>query len=404
VFYKVLEGIKVIEYGNLISAPFCAKILADLGAEVIKIEEPDCGDEARRREPFLNDIPGPERSGLFLYLNMNKLGVTLNLRTTTGRKIFAELLRDANILVENNPPKMTEELGLSYQHLKDINPGIIMTSITPFGQTGPYRNYKSCELLNAHMSGLAYLTPRDGAEDVNREPLKCGGRLGSFLAAISGVAGTLGALCNWRSTGLGQQVDVSEQEAVAQLHQFTEYYYVYGNQISSRADRVAFAPFHLLPCKDGYFCLQLVREQEWRSFLEVMGNPDWGEYEVFKDNASRVQNWDALRPLIIAWAMEYTMEEIYRSSQAKGVAVGPIYTADNILSSKHLAAREFFTEIQHSEVGKLKYPGVPYRFSGIPREEPTPAPLLGEDNEEIYCGRLGYAKQDLVKLREAGVI
>ena len=136
-FYKALNGVKVVEFGNLISAPFCAKILADFGAEVIKIEEPCCGDIARKEEPFFKDIPGLENSGLFQYVNMNKLGITLNPETTTGKKIFGELLKNADIFVENNPPKRMKELELTYKSVKEINPRIVMTSITPFGQTGP---------------------------------------------------------------------------------------------------------------------------------------------------------------------------------------------------------------------------------------------------------------------------
>jgi CoA:oxalate CoA-transferase len=161
-FYKVLDGVKIIEFGKFISAPFCAKILADLGAEVIKIEAPCCGDESRQHAPFLHDVPGPENSGLFQYLNMNKLGVTLNPETATGMKIFSELLRSADVFVENNPPKQMKKLKLSYTHLKKINPRLIMTSITPFGQTGPYRDYESCELVNAHIGGVGYISMREG--------------------------------------------------------------------------------------------------------------------------------------------------------------------------------------------------------------------------------------------------
>ncbi len=169
-FYRVLEGIKVVECGNLVSAPFCARILADLGAEVIKIEEPELGDDARRREPFLNDIPGLERSGLFLYANMNKLGITLNLEAATGKKILGELLKNADVLVENHAPKRMEELGLNYERVKQINLGIVMTSITPFGQTGPYRDYKGGELVNQHMAGVGYASARE--VDISQEPIK----------------------------------------------------------------------------------------------------------------------------------------------------------------------------------------------------------------------------------------
>ena len=157
-FYKALDGVKVLEYGNLVTAPFCAKILADLGAEVIKIEEPEFGDTSRKQEPFLKDIPGTERSGLFQYINMNKLGITLNPETATGKKIFGELLKTADIFVENNPPKKMKELGLSYKSVKELNPRIIMTSITPFGQTGPYKDYKGGELVATHLGGVGYLS------------------------------------------------------------------------------------------------------------------------------------------------------------------------------------------------------------------------------------------------------
>ena len=191
-FYKALDGAKVIEYGNFISGPFCTKILADLGAEVIKIEDPGCGDDSRRQEPFLKDTPGIENSGLFLYLNMNKLGVTLNLETATGKKIFSELLKNADVFVENNPPRRMKELGIGYQYVKEINRRIVMTSITPFGRTGPYKDYKGGELVNTHLGGVGYLSTREG--DVSKEPLKYPAHLFSFQAGLSAAAATLGSI------------------------------------------------------------------------------------------------------------------------------------------------------------------------------------------------------------------
>ena len=181
-FYKVLDGVKVIEYGNLVSAPFCAKILADMGAEVIKIEAPCCGDDSRRMEPFLKDVPGLERSGLFQYLNMNKMGITLNPEITSGKKIFRELLKNADIFVENNPPGRMKELELSYDYVKFINPRMVMTSITPFGQTGPYKNYKGGELIIAHIGGIAYDSVREA--DISQEPIKAPAHLFSFQAGL----------------------------------------------------------------------------------------------------------------------------------------------------------------------------------------------------------------------------
>jgi crotonobetainyl-CoA:carnitine CoA-transferase CaiB-like acyl-CoA transferase len=147
-----------------------------------------------------------------------------------------------------------------------------------------------------------------------------------------------------------------------------------------------------------------MEESQWQRFIELMGSPDWAESELFKDYPTRSKYWDALRPLLLDWTMEHTMDEIYRGSQERGSAIGAVYTAKEMLNDRQMAARGFFVEVEHPENGKLKYPGVPYRFSGIPREVPVAAPLLGQHNEEIYCGRMGYSKHDLVKFKESGVI
>ena len=400
-FYKVLDGVKVIEYGNMVSAPFCAKILADMGAEVIKIEKPCCGDDSRGLEPFLNDSPGVERSGLFQYLNMNKKGITLNPEKAAGRKILNQLLKSADIFVENNPPKRIKELKLNYPRVKQINPRIVMTSITPFGQAGPYKDYKSCELINAHMGGVGYDSVRE--VDTSQEPIKAPAHIFGFQSGLSAATATVGALFQQSVTGEGTYIDVSEQESIIQnMHSVFRYYY--NKQIVNRTDVLDRAPAHILPCKDGYIHHANMEEAEWWHFVDLMGNPEWAKNELFKDYTSRSQFWDALKPLILDWTKDHTMDEIYRGSQARGSAIGALYTAKDMLADRQMAERGFFVEAEHPETGKLKYPGVPYRFSDIPRENPTAAPLLGQNNEEIYCGLLGYSKQDLVKLGEAGVI
>jgi CoA:oxalate CoA-transferase len=313
------------------------------------------------------------------------------------------LLKSTDILVESNPPSKMEELGISYRYLKDVNPRLIMTSITAFGQTGPYKDYKSCDLVSCHMGGPAYVTPR-GAEDTSQEPLKWGGHFGSFQAGLGSVVATLGALYHQKATGLGQHVDISELESVIQNMLMPLYYYAYGAQICARTDVLDLAPFNILPCKDGYIYLAPLEEKEWRRMLEVMGNPDWGDDELFKDGRSRAQYWDGLRPLILEWTMQRTMEEIFHSGQTKRVPVGALFTAKEIMNFKQFTAREFFVDMEHKEAGKLRYPGVPYKFSEVKRESPTAAPLLGQHNEEVYCQRLGYTKSDLIKLKGSGII
>jgi crotonobetainyl-CoA:carnitine CoA-transferase CaiB-like acyl-CoA transferase len=400
-FYKVLDGVKVIEYGNLISAPFCAKIFADMGAEVIKIEQPCCGDDSRRMEPFMNDIPGLERSGLFQYLNMNKKGITLNPETATGRKILLQLLKGADVFIENNPPKRMKALKLDYARVKQVNLRIVMTSITPFGQTGPYKDYKSSELINAHMGGVGYDSVRE--VDISREPIKAPAHIFGFQAGLSAATATVAAVFQQSVTGEGTYLDVSEQESIIQnMHSVFRYYH--NKQIVNRTDVLDRAPAHILPCKDGYIHHANMEESEWWRFVDLMGNPEWAKNELFADYTLRSQYWDALKPLILDWTKDHTMDEIYRGSQERGSAIGALYTAKDMLSDRQMAARGFFVEADHPEIGKLQYPGVPYRFSGIPKEQPSTAPLLGQNNEEILCGGLGYTKKDLVKFREAGVI
>jgi crotonobetainyl-CoA:carnitine CoA-transferase CaiB-like acyl-CoA transferase len=400
-YYKVLDGVKVIEYGNLISAPFCAKIFADMGAEVIKIEQPCYGDDSRRMEPFMNDIPGLERSGFFQYLNMNKKGITLNPETATGRKILLQLLKGADVFLENNSPKRMKVLRLDYAHVKKVNPRIVMTSITPFGQTGPYKDYKSSELIIAHMGGVGYDSVRE--VDISREPIKAPAHIFGFQAGLSAATATVAAVFQQSVTGEGTYLDVSEQESIIQnMHSVFRYYY--NKQIVNRTDVLDRAPAHILPCKDGYIHHANMEESEWWRFVDLMGNPEWAKNELFADYTLRSQYWDALKPLILDWTKDHTMDEIYRGSQERGSAIGALYTPKDMLSDRQMAARGFFVEADHPEIGKLQYPGVPYRFSGIPKEQPSTAPLLGQNNEETLCGRLGYTKKDLVKFREAGVI
>jgi crotonobetainyl-CoA:carnitine CoA-transferase CaiB-like acyl-CoA transferase len=249
---------------------------------------------------------------------------------------------------------------------------------------------------------VGYVSTREG--DVSKEPLKYPAHLFSFQAGLSAAAATMGAFYGRRRTGLGSHLDVSEQESVVQNLNSVIARYSYSGQIVSRTDVLDIAPHHILPCKDGYIYLSFVEEHQWRSFIEVMGHPDWADSELFKDSPTRSQYWDALRTLILEWTMLYTEEEIYRRCQEKALPVGAVRTAGQILKDKQMASRGFFVEVEHQETGKLTYPGVPYRFSKIQRKAPMAAPLLGQHNEEIYCKRMGYSKRDLSRMKEAGVI
>ena len=334
-----LHGLSVVELGHFVSAPYCARLLADSGAEVIKVEGPE-GDEARRRGPFPDDLPDPNRSGLFLYLNANKLGITLDLRSSLARKLFFDLLKDADILVENNPPGEMDALGLDFPSLHKEYPRLIVTSVTPFGQTGPYRDYLGDDLIAANMGGLTYATPGipDQVNDPVREPpLRPATYVADFTAGIAASVATMLAVLAREWDGLGRHVDVSEQEAVASTLTWDLATTSYLGLIKRRGARLGYGlmPNCYLPCKDGYVVITAITQEHWLALVEVMGSPDWADSELFRDGMGRSDNWDALRLLILEWTMAHTGREIYEAAQARGI---PCYPANEVSQGHYVRA------------------------------------------------------------------
>jgi len=399
-----LSDLKAVELGNMVSAPFCAKMLASLGAEVIKVEKPVTGDDARRRGPFLEDRPHPEGSGLFLYLNTDKLGISLNLETSAGRLIFEDLIKEADILIENNLPQEMRRLGLNYKTLKGLNPRLIMTSITPFGQTGPYRDYKGSDLTAFHAGGLGAITPRPSVGLPDEGPVRMKGHFADFLAGLDAAAGTMCVLFERDISGTGQHLDISAQESVAVSVATNLASNSYSGLTSGRVGSAPYQPVATMACKDGYIDVQCMTEEQWQRLVELMGNPDWAHWEVFKDVFARAENWDALEPLITDWLKEKGKQEFYLEAQGKGIPSAPVNTIADFVGSEHITARNFFIELEHPETGTLKYPGPFLRLSETPARVAQRAPFLGEHNEQIYCGRLGYSRSELAEMRKAGIV
>jgi crotonobetainyl-CoA:carnitine CoA-transferase CaiB-like acyl-CoA transferase len=398
-----LKDLKVLELSSFVAGPYCAKLLADFGAEVVKIEAPGVGDEARRREPFMNDTPNPELSGLFLYLNNAKLGITLDIETSVGRDIFKQLIAWCDILIEDRTPGELAGLGLDYATLKGLNPALIMTSITPFGQTGPYSTYKAYYLNTFHASGQGYLLPMFSL-DRSRAPLRYAGYVGEYDAGLSAAIATLGALY-WRGNGgTGQHIDVSKQHAVMHLEKSQLRRYVDSGESPDRTGMGRLLET-VVKCKDGYYVtIILSSEIQWRGLFEAMGRPQWGQDPPFNTQAGRSDHYTELREHLQEWTNHYTAEEIFHKIQGCRSACGLVQTAEQVYRSPQFEARGYFDEIDHPMAGKLKHPGRPYQFSNVSWRANKPAPLLGQHNEEVFCNRLGYQKRDLVKLRESGVI
>ena len=399
---KGLGHLKILELCNLVAGPYSTKLLADLGAEVIKIEPPGAGDDARRRGPFLQDNPHPELSGLFLYLNTNKLGVTLDVTTRTGKNILIDLIKQTDIFVEDKPPALLEELGLTYEDLRKVNPKLVMTSITPFGQTGPYRDYKAYELNSYHAGGEGYLLPTQ-SPDLSREPVKGGGLAGDCTCGLSAAIATLAAAYRMGATGLGQHIDVSKQDVLMTMALLEVAMFANMGIVRNRIERPLLMPTPM-ECQDGYIMVSALTDREWGSVVEFMGNPAWAEDERFSQWLSRHLSGDEINPPVREFVKQYKKEELFHQLQNKAIAAAPVNTAEDLVKSPQTEARGFFAEIDHPKAGKLKYPTAPYKFSRTPWKAERAAPLIGEHNEFVYCDRLGYDKRDLVAMKEAGII
>ena len=374
--------------------------MADLGAEVIKVEEPS-GDLARQRGPYPGHTPHPEKSGLFLYLNANKRGVTLNLEMAKGQELFRRLVKDADAVVHNYHPTRISSLGLEYEALAQHNPSLVMTSISPFGQTGPRREYTAHDLTMWSAGGIVFLGGAGGRPDL--PPLKAAGQQAGFQAGVNAGLASLAALYARLRSGTGQHIDISVQECLVAIMENNYIAWSYDRTTPSRLG-FRLIPQDVLQCRDGYIYVLAVEEHQWQNAVELMGNPEWADTELFQDFVSRSVNWDALKPLLEDWLQDKSVQEVYHAAQKRRVPFAPVSTMGDLLKSEHLNARGFFAEIGHPEVGALRYPGAPFKFSASPWTLRSPAPCLGQHNEEIYCGQLGLAPQELKSLQATKVI
>ena len=400
-----LDGLKIVELGDFISAPLCVKILADLGAEVIKIETPRVGDESRRYGPFPNDVPDGERSGLFLYMNANKRGVTLDPHKATGKEIFHALIADADVLVENLQPDAYDALGLDYDKLSEINPGLVMTSISSFGRSGPYASYKGYDLTSWHGSGVAHRW----LGEPGQMPLQGAWYHANHWGGIFGATATLIALTGRDLTGEGQHVDVAETDCLTTqilgYRSVTEYY-LEGLTESRQGSAVqGGSPSGLFRCKDGYIYIMALEEHHWEGVKAAMGHPEWANDTKFQGPVwDRTEHAPELARNVQPWLDAHTKEELFTVLQANRVPAGPLYNAGDIMHHPHLAARGFTCEVEHPLLGRLPMPGKPYDLPATPWRIRHAAPQLGQHNTEIYAGDLGFSMVDLTDLRRTGII
>ena len=400
---QALTGMKVLDLTHQIAGPYCTKLLADYGADVIKVERPGEGDSARRAGPFPDDIPDPEKSGLFLYLNTNKQGIALNLKTKTGVAILKQLVQESDILVENFSPRVMPGLGLDYQTLKEINPRLVMTSISNFGQTGPRRDWKATEITLTALSGQM-----NKRGDRDREPLKLALNLYQYFAGEIACLVTIPAAMRSAVTGKGDHLDLSILETIVGDIDNKVIFYDYSGDKGRRTtakNNTAF-PLGGFRTKDGYVSIQGAGGGElWMPRLFTMiGKPELKDDPRFSTVEGRTEHKDEFNALLYAWLAEHTKQEVFDKSSEVRYPMAAVYNTEEIVNNPHYQERGSFVEIEHPSAGKLTYPGAPFKMSAAGYAVRMPAPLLGQHNREIYCGLLGYSEHDLSTLRRHGVI
>ena len=394
-----LSGYKVLDLSHHIAGPYCTKLLGGLGAQVIKVEKPGDGDPSRRMGPFFENDPHPEKSLHFLHLNIGKKGLTLDLKSSRGVEIIKKLIQDADILVENFSPRVMPGLGLDYDTISKNNPKLIMTSISNFGQTGPYKDYKALDINSLALSGAMWA---NGEPD--REPLTYPGHAAQYWGGTNAFTATLMALYFREFSGEGQYIDISIQECMGTLLENTDIRYQFGGNSHPRWGNLwaGVALWGSRPCKDGWCCVVSgTTNEQWDALVKLLGEPALKD-EKYKALAGRMVFAEEIEELAAPRLMELTKEEIFTRGQALGAVTAPSTTAEDLINSPQLKARDFWIEMDHPVVGNWTYSGPPVKMTETPFEY-SPAPLLGQHNPEVY-GELGYGAEDLARLTELGVI
>ena len=394
-----LTGYRVLDLAGPLGL-HCTKLLADMGADVIKVERP-CGDESRRMPPFKDDSPDPEKSLYFLHFNTNKRGITLDIEKPDGRSILLELARKADVVIETARPGRMDELGIGYAAMSAQNPRLVYASITPFGQTGPWRDYKADDIAGIALGNLLYLAGEPG-----EPPLQPPGEIAYGMASTYGAFGIAVALYHRLESGKGQYIDVSMHECAGHIAGYFIPNYGYTGAKPARASRKGeetdlYDPY---PTKNGYARIFIIPVEQWRRLVDWMGRPPSISGPEFEKMSYRRQHPDIVTKAVSEFCLRHTKEELYDEGQKRRIAVTPINTAGEFIESPQTQAREIFVEMRHPVIGKyLQFGPVP-RLSDSPGGIFRTAPLLGEHNEALYCGELGFTKDELIALKSAGVI
>ena len=388
-----LDNLRVLDVSQGIAGPYCGRLFAGMGAEVIKVEPPGVGDVSRKAGPFPDGGADPDSGGRFLYLNAGKKSVTLDLETDAGRDVLRRLAANSDVLIESFPPGAMDGMGLGMDALQAANPMLVLTSVTFFGRDGPYSGFRGEEIVTYALSGAMFIS---GEPD--REPLMSGVPITQFVAGQTAFVATMGALFHVQATGSGQRVEVSVHRAMADL---MENHFVGSNLVGRNMVRTGNRhmnhPWGPYPCKDGYVAVICGPPSNWPAVAEFI-DPRLGDPR-FATVADRVkpENRDAIDAILRPWLMERTKEEICRLGQEHGLAFGYMATPEDVVNSAQLDFRGYFVELEHPKAGRFRSPGGPFQMVETPWQNAM-APLLGEHNAEVLGGVLGLSRVEIARM------
>jgi crotonobetainyl-CoA:carnitine CoA-transferase CaiB-like acyl-CoA transferase len=407
---KHLEGVRVIDLTAWLAGPFLSMQLAAMGAEVIKIERPKIGEPARSGVPFAgprgvrSEGKTNEDLGLvYLKRNRGKKSITLNMKAKQGKEIFRKLVANVDVVLENFAPGTMEGFGFDYPKLKEINPKIIFCSISGYGQSGPYKDRPAFDLTIQATSGIMAVT---GFPD--GPPLRCGPWIGDLIPALYGLSGILAALASREKTGHGERIDVSMQDCCFSMIMDEALDVLVSRGIPTRQGNrnPRIVPWTTFPTKDGNIAICVFSNDQWKVFLEAIGREDCLKDPRFQNLEDRLKNENDVEAVVREWSRNLSTEEALKILRKRAVPCDPILEVKEVLEDPQLKSRGMIQELMHplSAGTGLKAAGFPIRFSELPAEYPGPAPILGQHNNEIYMGLLGFSKEEVEQWKKEGTL
>lgn len=398
----ILEGVRVLGIEQQVAAPYCTMMLSDQGAEVIKVERPGSGDSAREGAPYLTNEEGEKASGYFLRFNRNKKSVTVNTKSSEGVALLKDLIKKSDIIVENFKPGMMDEMGITYEVIKELNPKAVYVAISGFGRLkkyeGPFHDRLAYDIVAQAMGGLMHLAgQKDGP------PTWLGVAVGDVVtgiyAAYSALLGYIKAL----KTGEGEYIDVSMYDCMAALGERAHHIYTFTGNVVSRGPDKNMAPWGPFKAKDGYVALIVPTEKMWARLCKAIGREDFMENENFNSGPKRAEHRDEWEPALIEWMADKTKAEVCEILMGQGMPCGPVQDSEDVFNCPHLAKRELFVKIPDKVMHELTVIGSPIKMEN---SEPIygESPMLGEHTDEVLKGLLGYDDEKIKKLQENKII